>query len=164
MQVEPTEWTLNLPWRTPPLSLNRNLHHLVQHRIRTELKTAGFALAKQQRVPALGAILAELVYYPGNNRPQDPDNLAPNIKPLIDGLRLAGVIPDDNATHVLRTSQRIIPRRDDPWGAGTGRMHLVITDASVLAPLPHVAPPDQGGTRHDRRPKPPAGRGLAPTP
>lgn len=134
-------WVLALPWLRPPLTLNmRWPHPAVENKVRQEVKQAGWALAKQARIPQLGAVIVELVYYPANNRRQDGDNLAPTIKYLTDGLVLAKVIPDDSADRVLDSRCRIVLKRDDPYPSGRPRLRYVIKDASVLAgPLPHYA-------------------------
>lgn len=129
------EWILTLPYRTPPLSLNaRHGHWSQQRKLEDNVQKAAWALAKQHRMPRLNAVTAELVWYPGSNRRYDADNIAPTLKPAIDGLVHAGVLPDDNSTRVIATSQRVVLRRDDPYDSGTGRVLLVIRDASVFAP------------------------------
>jgi hypothetical protein len=48
------------------------------------------------------------------NRLLDPDNFAGSIKDLLDGLRHAGLIPDDSPECiVLETSQTKCPRKDE---------------------------------------------------
>lgn len=129
------EWVLTLPYRRPPLSLNARYGHWSQPRkLEGNVREAAWALARQQRIPQLEAVTAELVWYPGNNRRYDADNISPTLKPAIDGLVKARVLADDNSTRVLATSQRVVLRRDDPHDSATGRLLLVIRDASALAP------------------------------
>jgi hypothetical protein len=135
------DYVLHLPWRRPPISANdRWPHYTVKAKIEKEVKLAAWALARRAKVPALDAILVELVWYPGTNRRVDGDNAAPTLKYLIDGLVQAGVLPDDNSERVLRSSCRAVLRRNDPWNKADPRLILAITDASALAPLPHYAP------------------------
>lgn len=133
-------WELRLPWRRPPLSANDRPHWSTRNRLNQEIKTAAWALSKQARIPRLQAVTLELVWYPGNNRRCDGENIAPTLKALTDGLVSAKVLPDDNSERVLRSSCRAVPRRADPWDSPTPRMILIVRDASVLAPLPHYAP------------------------
>lgn len=133
-------WKLPLPWRRPPLSANDRPHWTVRNRINQEIKTAAWALAKSKRVPHLDAVILELVWYPGNNRHHDGDNMAPTLKALTDGLVAAKVLADDNGERVLDARLRAVPRRLDPFDGNEPRMILVIRDASALAPLPHYGP------------------------
>lgn len=144
------DWTLPLPWRRPPLNLNqRHAHWAVENKLKQEIKTETAKVARALRVPTLQGVIAELVYYPGNNRVMDSDNIAPTMKAVLDGLRVAHVLPDDDASRVLRTSQRIVLRRDDPYDGKTGRMYLHLLDASALAPtLPHFAPTETACASH----------------
>jgi hypothetical protein len=135
------QWLLTLPFRRPPLTGNARWSHWSREReAQQKVQTATWALAKQKRLPRLDAITAELVWYKGDNRRADADNIAPTVKPALDGLVKAHVLPDDNSDRVIRSSTRIVLRRDDPYDASTPRLVLVIRDASALAPLPHYAP------------------------
>jgi crossover junction endodeoxyribonuclease RusA len=131
-------WAIKLPYRRPPMTENmRWPHPAAKNRVAQQVKQAAWALAKHHRIPALKAIIVELVYYPGNNRRIDGDNLAPTLKYLTDGLVKAAVLPDDNGERVLDSRCRAVPRRADPMDASQPRMMLIVRDASVLAPLPH---------------------------
>lgn len=125
-------WVLSLPYRTPPLSLNRKLHHMVEHRVKGELKQAAHLMARHLKLPQMKAITAELVWFKGDNRKADSDNIAPTLKPILDGLVAAGVLADDDSTHVLRTSTRVVLKRDDPNPHGGPRVVLKIRDMSAL--------------------------------
>lgn len=129
-------WTVRLPYRRPPLTLNQRLHHMAEHRIKGELKLATMLVAQSLRIPPLRAITAELVWFKGDNRVADPDNIAPTLKPILDGLKERGVVPDDNANHVFRTSNRIVLRRDDPTPSAGARLEVRIRDMSALAGTP----------------------------
>lgn len=122
-----------LPYRRPPLTENSRMHHMAEYRIRQRVKHETRLLARHYKVPHLDAALIELVWYPGSNRRADADNIAPTLKPCIDGLVAAGVLTDDNAGIVLRTSQRVVLRSQDPLDRKDGRLHLYVTDASPLA-------------------------------
>lgn len=125
-------WSLWLPWRTPPLSLNQRFSHwAVEKRIKDQVKQAVIVLARQQKIPHLAAITAELVWLKPDNRRADADNIAPTLKPALDGLVAAGVLDDDDSDHVLRTSTKVLLRRDrETPGA---HVLLKIRDMSALA-------------------------------
>lgn len=127
-------WRIHLPYRTPPLTLNQRLHHMAEYRIKEAVKGATILLAKQARIPRLKAITAELVWLKGDNRQADADNIAPTLKPCLDGLVAAGVLVDDNSDHVLRTSTKVQLRRD----VALPGAHLILSirDMSALAVHP----------------------------
>ena len=126
-------WVLSLPYRRPPLSLNSRLHHMVEHRLKGDLKAATILVAHGARIPKLRAVTAELVWFKGDNRRADADNIMPTLKPCLDGLVARGVLPDDDSTHVLRTSTRIVLKRDDPNAWRGPRLELRLRDMSALA-------------------------------
>lgn len=130
----PEVWVIPLPYRRPPLSKNVQLHHMTKNRIFQQVKKDGMVLAKFRKVPRLQAALVELVWFKGDNRNADSDNISDTLKPLLDGLVLAHVVPDDGAKYILRSGQRVILRSQDPYPAAGPRMELRITDASALAP------------------------------
>lgn len=51
-------------------------------------------------IPPLDVVFVELTMIPADRRRRDPDNLAGALKPVLDGLVDAGVIPDDSWQHV----------------------------------------------------------------
>lgn len=130
------EWRLPVPYRRPPLSLNSLINsHGARNRIVQEVKRAGWAVARGAKVPPMRAIIVELVWFKGDNRRADADNMAPTLKALQDGLVLAKVVPDDSGDRVISARLRVTLRRDDPYPAAGARMELRIKDASALAPI-----------------------------
>lgn len=130
------EWRLTLPYRRPPLSLNGREHFMVRNRLAQDVKRAAWALARQHKIPALSAVIVELVWFKGDNRRADADNMASTLKPLQDGLVAARVLPDDSGDRVLSARLSVVLRKDDPYPDSGARMQLRIQDASALAPLP----------------------------
>lgn len=126
-------WPVLLPYRRPPLSLNQKLHHMAEYRLKQRLKADTQLVVRAARVPSMKAVTAELVWFKGDNRRADADNIAPTLKPVLDGMVAAGVIPEDNANHVLRTSTRIVLARDDPHPALGARVVVYLRDMSLLA-------------------------------
>lgn len=134
--MTPRTWTLKLPWSRPPLSANdRHANGMIERRGQTAVSEAVTYLARSELRGGLAPfdrVAVELLYYPGDNRTRDPDNIAATLKPVLDGLVRAGVIPDDKARHVVRTSQRIVLREDDPHGRKDAALYLLVVDATDL--------------------------------
>lgn len=125
-------WSLYLPYRTPPLSLNQRFPHWgAEYRIKQQVKKAVVILARQNGIPPLKAITAELHWLKADNRRADADNIAPTLKPCLDGLVAAGVLPDDDSDHVLRTSTKVLLKRDRALPGAHVVLH--IRDMSALA-------------------------------
>lgn len=123
--------TIVLPWRSPPLTLNQRMHYMAEYRMQQELKRAAMLMARSLGIPHMEAVTAELVWMKGDNRKADPDNIAPTMKPLLDGLVAARILDGDDSDRVLRTSQKIILRRDAATDGA--RLILRLTDMSALA-------------------------------
>lgn len=82
-------------------------------------------LAGLQPVPGPVAVMVT-VTYPRRGR-HDPENYAPSWKPAIDGLVDAGVLPDDDSTHVVQVACRADPRTvREACGRSSGHL-LTIT-------------------------------------
>jgi len=101
--------------------------------MKEQLRDATIVLAKQQRIPRLEAAVVELRWLKGDNRRADSDNIAPTLKPCIDGLRAAGVLDDDDASRV-RPFCRVVYRRDRalPPGEHLAIMITATTRAEVI--------------------------------
>jgi crossover junction endodeoxyribonuclease RusA len=121
-------WTIPLPYTTPPLSLNSRAHWAPTARVVREVQHAAWVLAKHHKLPRLDRITVELVYWPGTNRVHDSDNMGATIKALLDGLRKAGVVPDDRGRHVRSSICTVIERDEDPEGRTDARLSLVIRE------------------------------------
>lgn len=125
-------WHITLPYLRPPLTANETArgHNLAHARDRAEVRHTVAAVARSLRLPTLATAVVMLWWYPGRNGSvPDADNIAPTLKPCLDGLRDAGVLADDNARHVLLTAQRVVRLADDPFGARTPRVVLSVYDA-----------------------------------
>jgi len=94
------EYVITLPAGIPLLSLNQRLHWAACNRATQSLKKAAWAMALQAKAPSLQRAEITIEYQPPDRRRRDPDNLAPSGKACIDGLVLAGVLPDDSSAHV----------------------------------------------------------------
>lgn len=123
MNAVDRSWTLRLPFVKPPLSLNSRMHPMAKAKITKRIRLAAAVLARHEHIPALPAIHVTLTYTPRDKRGRDRDNLVATLKPLIDGLVDAGIVPDDTPQYVSWEPPVITePDRRDP------RLHLTITE------------------------------------
>ena len=98
------EWTLHLPWKSPPLSLNQRMHWAVKARLTKEVRL--IAKLKARHIPDLEKCSVELVWYVNTKHRRDTINPMLTLKALVDGLVDAEVIPDDSHEYV-QTQVRI---------------------------------------------------------
>jgi Holliday junction resolvase RusA-like endonuclease len=103
------EFTIELPAGLPVPNLNDRAHWAKSAALTRDLKKTAWAMALQARVPALQRAEITVEYQPPGSRRRDPDNLAPAGKACIDGLVAAGVLPDDNSSHVAGVRYEIGP-------------------------------------------------------
>lgn len=123
--MTPREWTLPLPF-TKPLSLNDRMHWQVKRKHTSAWRGVARDLARRERIPTLERFTAVLHYQPRDNRRRDVDNLVASLKPLVDGLRDAHAVVDDDTDHYVLTAPQIHPaRKGEP-----GRLWLVVVDLS----------------------------------
>lgn len=100
-----TVYEIDLPWSSPPLSLNQRLHWAARARKTAEVRGAAHVLAKQHRLHVGGPhphVEVTLHYRPRDNRVRDVDNPIPTLKACCDGLVDAGVVVDDAPTHMTK--------------------------------------------------------------
>ncbi|MFM1964922.1 MAG: phage Tortellini [Actinomycetota bacterium] len=93
-------WTIRLPYSTPPLTLNGRQHWATKARGVKEVRGTTATLARVLQIPACESIHVQLHYVPRDGRRRDADNLVGTLKPCIDGLVDAGVVPDDSPEYV----------------------------------------------------------------
>jgi crossover junction endodeoxyribonuclease RusA len=124
------EWTISLPYIKPTITMNEmSGKHWSQYLLaKRDLIKAGHYLARHHKIPMLNRITVELIFWPGNNTVHDADNIAPTLKALTDGLRRAGVIPDDRGRHVRSATCTVIELDDDPERRRDARLHLVVRE------------------------------------
>lgn len=91
---------IDLPFSRPPLSLNDRMHWATKARHTRAIRTATKVRALAVRCPQHERIAVTLHYRPRDNRPRDIDNLFATLKPCIDGLRDAGIVPEDDRSRV----------------------------------------------------------------
>jgi hypothetical protein len=96
---------VSVPVVVPPLdviTLNARAHWTANHRATAALRLRGGWSARAARVPHLArADLTVWVVYPSAvRRRRDVSNYLGTVKPLLDGMVDAGVLPDDDDRHL----------------------------------------------------------------
>lgn len=107
-------WTLRVgDYTKPPLSLNDRMHWRKKASITKTVRYIVLVEARRE-VPPCAAAVVELHYVPRDARRRDRDNLVATLKPCMDGLVDAGVIPDDTPEYLTWTVHIDPPNRADP--------------------------------------------------
>lgn len=130
------EYVIQLPWHSPPLTMNSRASRIEEWRLANVIRDAVMLLAKGKVPRESYPVTVELVWYKGDNRVADSDNIATTLKYCIDALVRIGVLPDDSPRYVVRTSQRVIPRSLDPADRRLPSMYLVVTTCEY-GDMPH---------------------------
>ena len=121
-------YTIQLP-SYEPISLNDRQHHQQRARDVKRWRTESAFLIRQAQVPAMSHAYVTLDVYPPDRRRRDADNLVATLKPIIDGMRDAGVIDDDDPGRVSWRSPRIRePLRDPRFKLTPWHYRLTISD------------------------------------
>ena len=101
-QPGPT-FTIDLAHPRPPLTANDRTHWRTKARVTKALRQEAAARVTALRIPEYPRIRVSLVWVVKDRRRRDGgENIAPTLKPLIDGLVDAGVVADDDQFHVFR--------------------------------------------------------------
>ena len=93
-------WTIRLPYTTPPLTSNQRLHWRAEYALKKALRDAVRVGLWREKVTPCESAHVVLVYVPRDKRGRDRDNLVATLKPCIDGLVDAGIVPDDTPDFV----------------------------------------------------------------
>ena len=106
---EPAGWALHLPWEKNPTPMNRNGARggwrTEAGHIRMVRETA--RVLALRRIPPQDRIRVRLDWEVIDRRDRDEDNVVKCMKHLVDGLRLAMVIPKDTREYCLRDMPHI---------------------------------------------------------
>lgn len=117
-------WTFDLPYRTPPLSLNgARGNPYARARTVKQVRRLAHLKALEQKIPRLHRCVIELHYAPTDRRRRDALNLVATLKPIEDGIVDAGCVPDDTAEFVQST----VPVIDDATGK-VGRLYVIVRE------------------------------------
>jgi hypothetical protein len=123
-------WTVTLDPGLPLLNANRRIHHHRRADITRALREAGEKAARDDGVPALHRAHIYGIYCPRDRRRRDVGNLYPTFKAAIDGLVDAGVLPDDDDTHLIGPDMRLGPVIKH------GQLQLVVIELYPTEPAP----------------------------
>lgn len=138
-------WHLEVPFADdglPPLNANKQLHWAVRNRRVQEVKDAIGWRVREQKIPSQDHIMVRLLYQPQNRLRRDPSNLMPTQKAAVDGLVLAGVVPDDTPQFVTEE----VPKVAAPDGGDRGLWLLV-----KATPPPLMSAEDRAAIAEDIR-------------
>ncbi|MFI7532614.1 hypothetical protein [Streptosporangium sp. NPDC049376] len=102
-------WTITLPAGTPLLNANNRLHHAPKARLTAAIRAAGKQATEAAGVPPLARAHVFGILHPATRGRRDPANWYPSFKAFIDGLVDAGVLPDDDDTHLVGPDMRLGP-------------------------------------------------------
>lgn len=98
-------YELELPWTSPPLSLNDRRNWRAHARKVAEVREAAHLLALKHRLHIGGPsehVEVTLHYTPRDRRIRDVENPVATLKACCDGLVSAGVVIDDDPTHMTK--------------------------------------------------------------
>lgn len=119
--------TIELPWTTPPLTLNPGLRsenpHAKAAKVR-DAKAAAVLAIRAAKVPPMAGAIITLHYRVPDRRRRDADNLAATLKVCQDALVAAGVLVEDSWITVPASGQRIHP----PIKGQPGALWLTLSD------------------------------------
>ncbi|MER7206372.1 hypothetical protein ABT340_04835 [Streptosporangium sp. NPDC000239] len=102
-------WTITLPAGLPLLNANGRLHHAPRARLTAAIRAAGKHATEAAGVPALSRAHVFGILHPATRGRRDPANWYPSFKAFVDGLVDAGVLPDDDDTHLVGPDMRLGP-------------------------------------------------------
>lgn len=122
-------WMLHLPWAKNPAPMNRSGSRGGWRDAARQSRTVrdvAYQLALG-RIPQQRRIRVLLHWHVTTKRTRDEDNLIRCMKHLVDGLKLAGVVVDDDRTYVLRDMPTIVHQA--PADGGYAHMRLYVLRA-----------------------------------
>jgi len=98
-----------------PLTMNARLHYHPKAKLVAQIREDVGWHAKGMRIPPQEHVTVRLCYAPGSERTIDTGNLAATLKPAVDALQDAGIVPGDDARYVTELPTELIydggPRR-----------------------------------------------------
>lgn len=118
--------TIQLPWRTPPLTANqvRRLHHQAEAKVKRTLTGEAMTSIRRAKTEPMDAAEVTLHYRPGTWRICDSDGMFPTLKVVLDSLVKAGVLPKDDFKFVPISSCYI----HEPTRGTPGAMWLTLEE------------------------------------
>lgn len=138
---KPVEYVVALPPGLTLLNANDRLHYHARARIVRDIRAAAKLIAKNNRIPPLTIVRIIGVLHPTRRGHRDSHNWFPTLKAAVDGIVSAGVLPDDDDSHVVGTE--VVLGEPVPRGQFVVRIQVAAPAAEVPAPAlnAQVAPP-----------------------
>lgn len=118
-------YVLELPWATPPLSLNQRLHPQAAAKIVRQVREVGRDLGRRILPIDMAHPALTLVWLVTSRHRRDEDNIVPTLKALADGICDAGVVEDDTPEHMHKAMPIIAYAKGNPKAPG---LYLVVWD------------------------------------
>ena len=105
-------WQIDLP-DAEMISPNSRSHWTKRAKCAEQWRTATRLIAISTGIPTLERVTVALDHWPKDKRRRDPDRNSLVLKWCLDGIVDAGVIADDDSTHVAEVALRMHPPRKD---------------------------------------------------
>lgn len=119
-------YRIDLPYRTPPLSLNQRHHWSTKARLTRQCRHDAHLLAAFDELPRHCAhVTVALHYAPMMNYRLDADNIVATLKALCDGLVDYGLTADDTPEYMTKLMPIIHPK--SPTGHGEVWLEIEVT-------------------------------------
>ncbi|MGW4469696.1 hypothetical protein ACWENQ_08485 [Nonomuraea sp. NPDC004354] len=115
----PRSWTIELPAGMELLNSNQRCHWRVRAERTKRIRSTAEILARGAKIPLLARAHIIGEFRPPDRRRRDVANLYPSFKAAIDGLVDAGVLEDDDDTHLVGPDMRL-----GPVGLGQLVLHI----------------------------------------
>jgi hypothetical protein len=93
--LTPQVWTLVPEWPKPLTSLNDRLHWAVVKKATLRCKEWAMNAATEALIPPLEHCIVEMYWTVPDQRVRDAENSMLDFKAICDGLKDAGIVPDD---------------------------------------------------------------------
>lgn len=127
--METRTWTLVADWPKPRTSLNDRLFWAVVKKETLICKEWAMNAATAALIPRLEHCIVEMVWTVPDRRVRDAENPMLDFKAICDGLKDAGIVPDD----VPKYMTKLMPRIE--YVKGEKRVEIVITGTPVVDTL-----------------------------
>ena len=112
------------------LNMNQRGHWVPRYRRTKEIRGLVAVLARAYLEPVACRQAVTATYQWPDNRRRDAENWAPTTKACIDGLRDAGILPDDDKRWVASVTNQQGDRHDDRRQAPMVKITIELQDAS----------------------------------
>jgi hypothetical protein len=123
-------------WTLPDLTgtamtANNRLHHHARARVTAEWRALAAAHTRAAHIPHLAAAHILATWLPADAGRRDPGNAYPMVKACCDGIVDAGVLDDDDATHLTGPVMELGPVTPrGPFFRGTVTLRITITEVA----------------------------------